>query len=160
MRLCRMFSGAPIRSLRSSDDQRPLEQGSRKRRRRGVAAVEFAIVALIFFLLVFGIMEYGRMVMAYQVLNTASCEGARVATLDGVSTQDVEDQVETYLTGGGITGATITVSPNPPSTAAYGDPITVTISVPFSSVSWLPTPLYLGAHTMIATSVMRRETIQ
>ncbi|HRX81016.1 MAG TPA: TadE/TadG family type IV pilus assembly protein, partial [Pirellulaceae bacterium] len=38
------------------------------RKQRGAAAVEFAVVAPIFVLLLFGMIEYGRMVMVQQML--------------------------------------------------------------------------------------------
>ena len=50
-----------------------------RRKRRGAAVVEFAIVAPLFFLLIFGMIEYGRMVMVQQVITNASREGARRA---------------------------------------------------------------------------------
>lgn len=118
------------------------------------------MVAPLFFLLVFGMIEYGRMVMVQQILTNASREGARRAVLDGATTSNVTDTVTSYLTSGSITGATITVSPNPPSSAAYGDPVTVTVSVPFNQVSWLPSPMFLGGKTLTATTVMRRESTQ
>ena len=62
---------------------------SYRKKRRGAAAVEFAVVAPIFLLLVFGMIEYGRMVMVQQVLTNASREGARVAVLDGSTAQQV-----------------------------------------------------------------------
>ncbi len=130
-----------------------------RRNRRATAAVEFAVVAPVFLLLVFGMIEYGRMVMVYQVLTNASREGARVAVLDGATTASVTSQVNTYLSNGTITGATVTVTPNPPSTAEYGDPVTVTVSIPFSQVSWLPSPMYLGGKTLTSSTVMRRETM-
>ena len=122
--------------------------------------MEFAVVAPVFILLVFGMIEYGRMVMVYQVLTNASREGARVAVLDGATTSSVQTQVNSYLTSASISGATVTVSPNPPSTAQYGDPVTVTVSIPFSQVSWLPSPMYLGATTLTSATVMRRESTQ
>src|SRR5262249_48705817 len=75
-----------------------------RRNRRAAAAVEFAIVAPVFFLLVFGMIEYGRMVMVYQILTNASREGARVAVLDGATESGVTTQVNNYTTDGGITG--------------------------------------------------------
>ena len=42
-----------------------------RRNRRGTAAVEFALVAPVFFLLVFGMIEYGRMVMVQHVITNA-----------------------------------------------------------------------------------------
>jgi Flp pilus assembly protein TadG len=131
-----------------------------RRNRWGAAAVEFAIVAPVFFLLVFGMIEYGRMVMVQQVITNAAREGARVGVLDGATTSNVTTAVSTYLTSAKISGATTDVSPSPPSSAGYGAPVTVTVSVPFNSVSWLPTPLFLGGKTLSATSVMRRETVQ
>ncbi len=131
-----------------------------RKQRRGAAVVEFAVVAPIFFLLVFGMIEYGRMVMVQQVITNASREGARSAVLDGTTTQEVSDVVNAYLSSGSITGATITVDPNPPEDAGYGEPVTVTVSIPFDQVSWLPTPMFLGGKTLTATTVMRRESVQ
>lgn len=129
-----------------------------RKNRRGAAVVEFAIVAPVFFLLVFGMIEYGRLVMVQQVLTNASREGARQAVLDGSTTSSVTDAVQNYLTAARISGPTIAVNPDPPSTAGFGDPVTVTVSVPFNQVSWLPSPMFLGGTTMSAVTVMRRES--
>lgn len=133
-----------------------------RRNRRAAAAVEFAIVAPVFFLLIFGMIEYGRMVMVQQVITNASREGARVAVLDGATVAEINTTVNDFLTSASINAAstTVTVAPNPPSNAEFGDPITVTVSVPFGQVSWLPSPMYLGETTLTATTVMRRESVQ
>ena len=145
--------------FRSSRYKRNLTRGGRLVR-RGVAATEFAIVAPVFFLLVFGMIEYGRMVMVQQVITNASREGARVGVLDGSTSTNVTTAVNNYLTSAKISGATTTCNPSNPSSAGYGQPVTVTVSVPFSSVSWMPTPLFLGGKTLTATSTMRREAVQ
>ncbi len=50
--------------------------GSRKRStRRGASAVEFALVAPTFFLLVLGIIAFGRMLMVQEVLVNAARRG-------------------------------------------------------------------------------------
>lgn len=133
-----------------------------RRYRRAAAAVEFAVVAPLFFLLVLGMIEYGRMVMVQQVITNASREGARMAVLDGSDTDEVMVVVNDYLASGSInaTSATVTVSPDPPSNAEFGDPVTVAVSIPFTEVSWLPSPMYLGGKTLTATTVMRRESVQ
>ena len=120
--------------------------------------MEFAIVAPVFFLLVFGMIEYGRMVMVQQMLTNASREGARRAILDGTTTGDVESVVNDYLASGGINGSTISVDPNPPTTATFGAPVTVTIQIGYDQVSWLP-PMFLKNTPLSATSVMRRESV-
>lgn len=52
-------------------------------RRRGQALAEFAIVAPLLFLLIFAIIEFGRFIFAYEVLNNATREGARYAIVHG-----------------------------------------------------------------------------
>jgi Flp pilus assembly protein TadG len=132
---------------------------SLRNKRRGAAAVEFAIVLPVFVILVFGMIEYGRMVMVQQVITNASREGARSAVLDGATTSSVQSAVGTYLTNAQISGGSTAVNPSP-SSAASGDPITVTVSIPFTAVSWLPSPMYLGGKTLSASTTMRRESVE
>lgn len=131
-------------------------------KRTGAAVVEFAIVAPLFFLLVFGMIEYGRMVMVQQVITNASREGARRAVLDGATTSEVVAAVEEFLDQASVNGPNlqVRVTPDPPGTAENGDPVGVTITVPFSDVSWIPSPMYLGGTTLEAKTVMRREGIK
>lgn len=126
------------------------------RERRGAAAVELAVVLPLFFLLIFGMIEYGRLVMVQQIITNAAREGARVAILTTATTSSVTTAVTSYLTNAGITGETVTVSPSPPSSAAAGTGVTVTVSIPYKSVSWF-TPIYLGSTTMTSSVVMRTE---
>ncbi len=129
--------------------------------RLGAATVEFALVAPLFFLLVFGMVEFGRMVMIQQVITNASREGARKAVLDGSSSTSVKNAVVTYMSNGGVTISTsnVTINPTDPASAPAGNPVTVTVSVPFSQVSWLPSPMFLGSRQMTASTVMRREAV-
>lgn len=122
--------------------------------------MEFAVVAPVLFLMVFGMIEFGRMVMVQQVITNGSREGARIAVLDGTTTSDVTSAVQNYLSGASINGANVTVTPDPPSSAGYGAPVTVVVSVSFDQVSWLPSPMFLGGQQLTATTVMRRETVQ
>jgi Flp pilus assembly protein TadG len=133
-----------------------------RRNRQGAAAVEFAIVAPLFFLLVFGMLEFGRAIMVQQVLTNAAREGARIAVLDSPNpTHDqVVNTVTSYMQNSGISGINVTMNPNEPTTASYGQLVTVTVNVPFNSVSWLPAPWFLGGATLTASAVMRRETVQ
>ena len=47
--------------------------------------VEFALVAPLFFLLLFGIIEAGRFIFYYETLNNATREGARYAIVNGAN---------------------------------------------------------------------------
>ncbi len=99
--------------------------------------------------------------MVEQILTNAAREGARVAVLDSATSSGVTSQVTTYLQNAGITGATVTINPTSPASATYGQPVTVTVQVQFSNVSWLPHPWFIsGSKNLTATSVMRRETVQ
>jgi hypothetical protein len=138
------------------------------RKHRGAAAVEFAVVAPVFVLLIFGMIEYGRMVMVQQMLTNASREGARRAVLDGTTEDEVRDVIIDYLTPANIPVAesdvTIMVG-DPPAVASlsgaeFGDPIHVKVGINFGQVSWLPSPMYLSSNTrMEAVSVMRKESV-
>ncbi|TWT66990.1 TadE-like protein [Posidoniimonas polymericola] len=129
-------------------------------KRRGASAVEFALVAPIFFLVVLGIVEFGRMAMVQQIITNAAREGARIAVLDGATKAKVTTKVNDYLSSGKINTAAVTVSPDPPDSAGYGQPVTVGVSVPFNDVSWLPAPFFMGGKTLAAESIMRRETVE
>jgi Flp pilus assembly protein TadG len=132
-----------------------------RKNRRGAAAVEFAIVAPVFFLMVLGMIEFGRMIMVQQVLTSASREGARVAVLDGATSAEVKTKVRAYLAAANVPAVDPVVNPDPPSTAGYGDPVTVTVRIAFSQVSWLPSPIFVSGSTQLtAATVMRRETVK
>lgn len=57
-------------------------------RGRGQAMVEFALVAPIFFAMLFGIIELGRAVYYIQTVNNAAREGARYAIVHGGDSAD------------------------------------------------------------------------
>lgn len=130
----------------------------RARKSRGATVVEFAIIAPLFFLLVFGMIEFGRMIMVHQLLIGASREGARRAVVDGATVTTVENTVRGYLTATSIDGqeALITVSPDP-ATATTGVEVKVETAIAFDKVSWLPAPMYLKNVTLSAASTMRHE---
>ena len=145
-----------------------LEKVSRlcRKHRRGAAAVEFAIIAPLFFLLIMGMIEIGRAVMVQQIITNASREGARLAVLPGENNANVTDRVDSILNNSGISGSTTEIlsefdGPINIQDAGYGDVIKVKVSVPFSEVSWLPgAERYLGGSTLSATTVMRGERVQ
>jgi Flp pilus assembly protein TadG len=132
---------------------------NRLRRRtasRGVAAVEFAIVAPIFFMLVIGIIEVGRAIMVQQVLINASRVGARRAAMLSSTEADVLAAVTEFTSGVGVSSVTATVSPDP-ETAEGGTSLTVSTSVSYADVSWMPTPWFMGGKTLSSSAVMRKE---
>jgi Flp pilus assembly protein TadG len=124
--------------------------------RLGASATEFAIIAPLFFTLIIGILEFGRALMVQQVLINGSRVGARQAITTGATSSDVIAAVEEYTEGVAVPGVDVTVDPNP-ATATAGTSITVTTSVNFNEVSWLPAPWFMGGINLSANSVMRKE---
>jgi len=149
---------SPWKGVDSPPPNRAARRKPAAQKRRGAAAVEFAIVAPVFLLLIFGLIEFGRLVMVQQVITNASREGARAGVLDGATTANVQSVVQDYLQTAAISGATVTVTPTPPSSAGFGQPVTVKVAIAFDSVSWMPSPFLLKDATMTSTTVMRRES--
>ena len=58
----------------------------RRRSERGQGLVEFALVFPVFILLLFGILDLGRAVYAYNTIGDAAREGARVAIVNQIQT--------------------------------------------------------------------------
>jgi Flp pilus assembly protein TadG len=116
--------------------------------------VEFAVVAPVFLALVFGMIEFGRVVMVQQLLTNATREGARKGVLQDSTTTDVQNTVVSYLQSASINIAASAV------TVSSGDTVTVAVTVPFNQVSWLPTPIFLNGHSLNASASMRRESTE
>jgi Flp pilus assembly protein TadG len=127
--------------------------GSKRSRaeRRGIAAVEFALVVPLFIILAVGMVELGRAIMVKQVLTNAVREGAREAILQGSTHSQVKNLVKNYLTGSSIDGATVTVTPSP-AEATWREPVTVSVSVPIKNVSWLVSSQFLPSEGEFRTS--------
>lgn len=144
-----MFTNCPPRASSPATKRPP-------RRRRGAAAVEFAIVAPIMLLIAVGMLELGRALSVQQVLTSAAREGAREAILPGADTNSVNGVVDTYAATISKNPVNTTISPDL-ALVQPGDLVAVNVSStyqPFSGfgASWLGTSFQMNA-----VSVMRRE---
>jgi len=124
---------------------------------RGQALAEFALVAPIFFMLLFGIIEAGRFMFYYEVLNNATREGARYAIVNGANSREVNpcptgpappgdtgcfdttgEQVKARVREAafGVLGPAVTVTPvwHDPANSSRGSTVTVTASYTYSSL--------------------------
>jgi Flp pilus assembly protein TadG len=135
-----------------------LSSGSRKRSdRRGAAVVEFALIAPIFFAAVLGIIEFGRMMMVQEILVNAAREGARAAIMPGETDSQVTSVVSNYMSVSGISGYTETLSPTLSTSPATGTALTLTVSVPCQTVSWLGGSTWFNGKTISSSVVMIKE---
>jgi Flp pilus assembly protein TadG len=65
----------------------------RRSRDEGVAAVEFALILPVLALILFGVLEFGRVWSQYQVFQGAAREGARCAAVASTSDCVVQDEI-------------------------------------------------------------------
>ncbi len=70
-----------------------------QRRQRGVTIVEFALVALIFFTLLIGIMEFGRWLFTLNAASEATRWGARVAVVCDINDSAIKARMRVMLSG-------------------------------------------------------------
>ena len=131
-----------------------------RRRRLGATITEFAIIAPIFFLLVLSSFEFGRAIMVQQILTNAAREGARQAIVENADSTDVVNSVTSYLSGTTVPGVTVTVDPTSLQTIGFGDEVTVTVTVPYDQVSWLPVSSFMSGKILTGESMMRGERLQ
>ena len=66
----------------------------RTSRDQGVAAVEFALILPVLALILFGVLEFGRVWSQYQVFQGAAREGARCAAVASTSDCVVQDEID------------------------------------------------------------------
>jgi Flp pilus assembly protein TadG len=131
--------------------------------------VEFAFVASLLFLFLFGVVEYVRLAMVLQLMNNAAREGARAAVVNQstMSTAQIQNVVTNYLAGQGsqLNSLNIQVYWVDPSTgnnlgswtsAGFGQAIAVQVNGNFTPL--LPTFLHMGTNMPLqARAVMYSE---
>lgn len=127
-------------------------------RRRGAAAVEFALIVPVMLTFTFGLIEVTRISMIKESITQASREGARVGVRPTATVADVEARIAEELAIMGIDSSAVTVTPSVLEQAAAGEDVTVAISVPISDVSWVPGYFSFGVLDIVAETVMRRES--
>ena len=144
-------------------------RGRCARRRLGICAPELAVSASILVFFAFGVIEFSRLGMAAQLMTNAAREGCRVAVIQNSTLSDVQGRVNTMLTSTGIPPGTVTAVDSDPgttgawiipsnwSTSAGNTPITVVLRVPFTQVSWLPSPFYLASAKVVGTATLNSE---
>ena len=114
--------------------------------RRAAAAVEFAFVAPVFFVFVFGMIEYGSLFWRAQQVANAARNGARRGIMAGATASNVTTAVDqTMLASGmGTTNYTVLLTPANPASLAAGGTFTVKVTVPYVDIKLtgfpVPTP--------------------
>jgi Flp pilus assembly protein TadG len=134
----------------------------RDRNQRGATIVEAALIMLLFFTVVFAVLELGRVLNVYHTITNAAREGARysVAPYSGIggtlpTSGDVQAQVCAFLTSASLPCTGISVNQSLVQTV-NGITTTFTevdVSAPYSFVVLPIKPI-----TLTTQAVMRNET--
>ena len=112
-----------------------------KHGQRGSALLEFGLAFLVFFFVVYGIMEFGRIVASYNIISGAAREGVRYAMVHGsasgspASASDVQAVVRNWAIGLDTSSVVVTTTWNPRN--APGSQVNVKASytvTPFTSL--------------------------
>lgn len=121
---------------------------------RGQALVEMALVIPILILLVFGMMDFGRVFNAYLVTTQASREGARSAVLNKTDSE-ILDAVTAAGKTIDLVPADVTVTPAYPRTR--GVPVTVTVTKNIPILTPKLSQFINTTYTVSSQTVMRME---
>jgi Flp pilus assembly pilin Flp len=126
---------------------RRLRLSGLQREEKGVGAVEFALVAPVLLLLIFGILQLGTLFLANHGLRNAVAEGARYAT---IFPRPTEAQIRQRILDGRfgmrpdrITGPTFTWQEVQGSNPAYVE-ITMSYSAPIDFIFFRTPPVQLS----------------
>lgn len=115
---------------------------------RGQATAEFAMVAIAFFLVLFGIMNFGKAIYAYNFVSNASREASRYASIHGsysyapAAASDITTLVKSKAIGLDTSKLTVTTTWSPDN--KQGSKVSVQVqysyplSMPFMSSVTLP----------------------
>jgi Flp pilus assembly protein TadG len=100
-------------------------------RRRGAAAVEFAITAPVFFVFLLAAFEFGWLNVLRHTADNAAYEGARAAMVPGATAAEAKNKANSILKIVGAKKATVSITPSvlSPSTKE----VTVAVDMPMKS---------------------------
>ncbi len=117
-------------------------------RDRGAAAVEFALVLPLLLLLVFGIIDAGRMLNMQLALTQAAREGVRVASLGG-SAADATSRAEAAMFP--VTGATASLTTACPAVPTAADDAVLSVARTYNYITPIQEILTLMGQPTLAT---------
>ncbi len=124
--------------------------------RRGALTVEFALVAPLVFLVVFGAIEFARLNMLINTMENAAYEGARRGIVPGATVANVEAESEAILQAVGAVNAHVVVTP---AVLTNQSPdVTVRISIPLDDNAWVA-PRFTKSVVVTRSCTLNREAI-
>ena len=138
------------------------------RLRRGAVAVEAAVVMIAVLSFIFGVFEFSRLFMDWNLLNNAAREGCRFAVVNNTDTAistDVQTTVTKFMAGqtASFSNFTVTVSGTHLGVATSvnnltaGDLVTVTVSGTYKFLNIIPLTQMPASFTISSAVIMGCE---
>ena len=120
----------------------------RNQGRRGTIIIEFALVFMLFFVVVLGLLEFGRCMWTYFTLAQASRQAARFCmvrgTINPATTTDIENVVKQFAVGLEDSKLVIFTTYDP-AVNQRGDIVEVEVGYPFQFVT---APIIISSNTL------------
>jgi Flp pilus assembly protein TadG len=132
---------------------------SHTRHPRGTTLLEAAIVLPLLILLIFGLIEYGSLLLRMQQIENVSRQAARTAATPDATLSQVNTLISTMMTSAGLqsSGYTVTMTPTDPATATTGAQISVRVQITYANIAIANIPLIPVPTTIARTVVMAKE---
>ena len=158
---------------------RSCARSARSRRRLGATVVEVAVVFPVFLAFVFGLFEFGRLMMVVRLLDSATRNAARYGATEGITSSQTQQSLTSQLAvlvdpesiSTGVKDASVYEGPGPYpasgadfcalpgvelSTVEPRQPFLVHAGVEYNDIAILPFPFMEGV-TLVGHAVMRHE---
>lgn len=132
-------------------------RSQRQSNRTGATAVEFALVAPVFFLVLMSMFEFSRLNVLRHTADNAAYEAARVAMIPGASAAEATAEAQRLMNIIGARGTNITVDPG--TITNDTTEVTVSIAIPLDQNGWV-VPRFTKGQTLNAQSTLRTERVR
>ena len=128
-------------------------QSIRSGDQRGQSMVEFALAALVFLLIIFGTVDFGRAVYEYNIIASSAREGARLAIIQANTNTTIVDRV-VASSGNLISSADVSISGSRTCTNLPCGPVTVAVTRSYTPATPLIAAITGNSLTLRASSTM------
>lgn len=140
-----------------SSENGAVARRERRSRERGLTTVEYGLLLLPVVMLTMGAFDFGRAYFDTQVILEAAQAGVRNAALPQSTSTTMNAEINAILTPAKLNTVATISSSNVGVGGTRGSTSSVTISIPFKSLTGTIFPNWVGTHTLTQTARQRHE---
>lgn len=126
---------------------------------RGTATIEMALVLPLLMALTFGLIEYGWIFLKLQQVTEAARHAARIGVTADATNGDITNAVAALMddAGLGASGYEVAISPGETAGLTAGEPLKITVAVPYENIELIGVPLIPVPPSLRASVTMAKE---